>query len=120
MYLTHLDDEGNDSPAILIENATAANRAVNIPEFVNIAPDGLRKIDGPTLEYTRLVDSAMYFRKKGQYEESIAKWKKVLEISADDALAHNSLGLLLLMTGRPKEAAPHLQKAKEMRLTGAR
>jgi hypothetical protein len=120
MYLTHLDDEGNDSPAILIENATAANRAVNIPEFVNIAPDGLRKIDGPTLEYYRLVDSAMYFRKKGQYEESIAKWKKVLEISADDALAHNSLGLLLLMTGRPKEAAPHLQKAKEMRLTGAR
>ena len=31
MYLTHLDENGNDSPAILIENATAANRAVNIP-----------------------------------------------------------------------------------------
>ena len=39
MFLTHLDEEGNDSPAILIENATAANRAVNIPEFVNI-PSG--------------------------------------------------------------------------------
>ena len=31
MFLTHLDEAGNDSPAILIENATAANRAVNIP-----------------------------------------------------------------------------------------
>ncbi len=36
MYLTHIDRDGNDSPAILIDNATAANRAVNLPEFVNI------------------------------------------------------------------------------------
>jgi len=38
MFLTHIDEQGNDSPAILIDNATAANRAVNIPEFVNIPP----------------------------------------------------------------------------------
>jgi hypothetical protein len=44
MYLTHIDAEGNDSPAILIDNATAANRAVNIPEFVNISPDGIQDI----------------------------------------------------------------------------
>ena len=41
MFLTHIDEQGNDSPAILIENSTAANRAVNIPEFVNIPQDGL-------------------------------------------------------------------------------
>ena len=40
MFLTHIDENGNDSPAILIENATAANRAVNIPEFVDLAPGG--------------------------------------------------------------------------------
>ena len=44
MYLTHIDKDGNDSPAILIDNATAANRAVNIPEFVNIDPDGIQDI----------------------------------------------------------------------------
>jgi hypothetical protein len=44
MYLTHLDANGNDSPAILIDNSTAANRAVNIPEFVNIDPDGIEDI----------------------------------------------------------------------------
>ena len=45
MFLTHIDEQGNDTPAILIENSTAANRAVNIPEFVNIPPDGLLKIE---------------------------------------------------------------------------
>jgi len=44
MYLTHIDAGGNDSPAILIDNATASNRAVNIPEFVNIASDGIEDI----------------------------------------------------------------------------
>ena len=53
MFLTHLDEDGNDSPAILIENSTAANRAVNIPEFVNIPPDGLLKIDAPVTDYYR-------------------------------------------------------------------
>jgi hypothetical protein len=45
MYLTHIDANGNDSPAILIDNTTAANRAVNIPEFVNIGGDGIEEIE---------------------------------------------------------------------------
>jgi hypothetical protein len=44
MYLTHIDKDGNDSPAILVDNATAANRAVNIPEFVNVDADGIEDI----------------------------------------------------------------------------
>ncbi len=44
MYLTHIDKDGNSSPPILIDNATAANRAVNIPEFVNIPGDGIDQI----------------------------------------------------------------------------
>ncbi len=44
MYLTHIDAHGNDSPAILIDNATAANRAVNLPEFVNMSSDGIQDI----------------------------------------------------------------------------
>ena len=36
LMLTHIDAAGNDSPAIIVDNTTAANRAVNIPEFVNI------------------------------------------------------------------------------------
>ena len=47
MYLTHIDENGNDTPPILIENSTAANRAVNLPEFVNVPPGGLQSIGGP-------------------------------------------------------------------------
>jgi Tol biopolymer transport system component len=45
MYLTHIDENGNSSPPIYIDNATAANRAVNIPEFVNNDADAIDQIE---------------------------------------------------------------------------
>jgi tetratricopeptide (TPR) repeat protein len=119
MYLTHIDAEGNDSPAILIDNTTAANRAVNIPEFVNVAPDGLRQIGGPVLDYYRLYNSAAYLQKTKRYQESAEKWKKVVELNPDDELAHRSLGTVLLMTGQREESGVHFRKASELKLRAA-
>jgi dipeptidyl aminopeptidase/acylaminoacyl peptidase len=119
MYLTHIDEDGNDSSPILIENATAANRAVNIPEFVNVAPDGLRNISGPVIDYYKLVNSAVYLQKRGRYEEAIARWRQVLQLKPDDEMANSDLGRLLLLTGRREEAAEHLRKASEIKLRNA-
>jgi tetratricopeptide (TPR) repeat protein len=116
MYLTHIDADGNDSPPILIDNSTAANRAVNIPEFVNVPPGGLRQIGGPVIDYYKLYNSAAYLQRTGSYEASAAKWRKVLELSPDDEAAHRSLGTVLLMTGHGEESAVHFQKASEIKL----
>jgi len=115
MFLTHLDENGNDSPAILIENSTAANRAVNLPEFVNIAPDGLRSIEVPAVESYRLADNAMALQQKGQYQASIAEWKKALKINPADASARNSLGMALVETGRVDEAITEFRRAIELK-----
>jgi tetratricopeptide (TPR) repeat protein len=119
MYLTHIDENGNDSPAILIENSTAANRAVNLPEFVNIPPDGLRSIGGPALEYFRWVNRAVYLQKHNRLSESIAMWRRALDLKPDDALAQSNLGMALLMTGNRTEAGLHLQRAAELKLEAA-
>jgi hypothetical protein len=66
MFLTHLDEEGNSSPAILIEDSTAANRAVNIPEFVNIPQDGLMKIEVPATDFYRSYNVAWELAQKRQ------------------------------------------------------
>jgi len=116
MYLTHIDAEGNDSPAILIDNATASNRAVNIPEFVNVAPDGLRQIGGPVIEYYRLVNSAAFLQRNGRYQESTAKWRQVLEFNPEDELAHRNLGTVLLLTGHREESGTELRRASEIKL----
>jgi tetratricopeptide (TPR) repeat protein len=119
LYLTHIDADGNDSPAILIDNTTAANRAANIPEFVNIPPDGFERIGGPVMDYFRLVNSAAYSQRTGHYDASIAKWKEVLASRPDDEFANRNLGMVLMMTGRREESAAHLRKAAESKLRTA-
>ena len=114
MFLTHLDRRGNDSPAIPIENSTAANRAVNLPEFVNIPADGMLKIDVPAAESYRLFDVASDLTAKGQMEAGIAEWKKVLELDPGNAKAHNNLGGALVLQGNLAEGMTHLQKALEI------
>jgi len=119
MYLTHIDEDGNDSPPVLIENAAAANRAVNLPEFLNIAPDGLQRIAGPVIDYYRLLDSAAYLERTGAYAASAAQWQRALEFDSDDEYAQRKLGTVLMMTGRREESAQHLRKAGELRLRAA-
>ena len=114
MFLTHIDANGDDSPAILIENATAANRAVNIPEFVNIPLDGMLKIDAPVTDYYSLVDSASDLMKRGQYREGAAEWRKALELGPGEARAHNNLGVCLFKTGEVEEAIAHYRTALEL------
>lgn len=114
MYLTHIDEQGNDTPAILVENSTAANRAVNIPEFVNIPPDGLVKISTPAVDMYRRFDEAVALGQKGQYEASIVGWKELARDDPDDARVQNNLGLALARTGKFEEAIPHYERGLEL------
>ena len=114
MYLTHIDENGEDSPAILVENSTAANRAVNIPEFVNMPTDGIAKIDPQATEFYRLFDIATEMGDKAQYQQAVATWNQALRLSPDDAKAHNSLGVALSATGRTADAAAEYRKAMEL------
>ena len=119
MYLTHIDADGNDSPAILIDDATAANRAVNLPEFVNVAPTGLRKLGGPALDYYKIFNRALFLQKQGRLEESAVEWARAITDDPDDPLARDNFGMVLLLARRPAEAGVQIQRARELRLKRA-
>jgi tetratricopeptide (TPR) repeat protein len=113
-FSPHIDAHGNDSPAILVENSTAANRAVNIPEFVNIPPDGLLKINAPAAESVRICDHAVELMRKGQYGEALAEWRKAVETDPEDDDARNGLAVSLARNGSYDEALENFRKATEL------
>jgi tetratricopeptide (TPR) repeat protein len=78
MFLTHIDEEGNDSPPILIPNSTADNRAVNLPEFVNVAYDAFTGIEALALRPFRNTQQADILYKKGKHQAAIAELEKAL------------------------------------------
>jgi len=114
LFLTHIDEAGRDSPAILVENATAANRGVNIPEFVNVPPDGLMAMNAPATEFYRLSDAAGELARKGQYDAAAVEWKKAVDLEPEDGKAHYHLAYALDKQGQLEEAIAHYRKSVEL------
>jgi len=114
LYLTHIDEEGRDSPAILVENATAANRGVNIPEFVNAPEGALLAMDAPATEFYRLSDIAAEFARKQQYADAVTAWKKALDVDPTDGKAQYHLAYALDKQGQLADAIAHYRKSIEL------
>ena len=109
LFLTHIDADGNDSPAILIENSTAANRAVNLPEFVAAPYDRFNGIEVPAVDHTRHFNRGTDLALKGDHEEAVAEFKAALGTEPNDWKTSEwriraSLSKSLLMLGRHEEA----------------
>jgi tetratricopeptide (TPR) repeat protein len=114
MFLTHIDENGNDSPAIFIDEATAANRAVNIPEFVNIAAGGIAKIATPALDMYKEFDDATGLSTKGDHAAALAAWTAMATTYPDDSRIQGNLGAELEKAARYDEAILCYQRALEL------
>ena len=108
MFLTHIDSNGNDSPAILIPNSTAANRAVNIPEFINISYDELQSISAPTLEYLKHGMRGVELARKGMLDEALAEFEMAIRAQPDYLEGHVNAAVILIEKGMLDEARARL------------
>jgi Flp pilus assembly protein TadD len=114
LYLTHMDANGNDTPPILVDNTTAANRAVNLPEFANIPKGGLEKIDPLANQYYKMENTALELMNQKQFAEAIPVWRKAIEKDPDNGRAHRNLAYSLAQTGQPVESLAELRKACDL------
>ena len=113
MMLTHIDENGNDSPPVLIENATAANRAVNLPEFVNVPYEQFEGIDVPAVEVYRHFRRGNELALLGRDREAAVEYEKALK-EASDSRIHDALARTLLRLGEMDKAIEANQQAREV------
>jgi tetratricopeptide (TPR) repeat protein len=100
LFLTHLDPEGNSAPPVWLDQFTATNRAANIPEFVNLPPDGIRTIQGRFLNDYSLERAGNEFYRAGDVDPAIAKYREALALNPGNVTAHQRLGFLLFHVKR--------------------
>ncbi|MFP5234699.1 MAG: tetratricopeptide repeat protein [Acidobacteriota bacterium] len=112
LMLTHMDANGNDTPAIMVENSTAYNRAVNIPEFVNLPPgQTIAKIDPQATEFYRLFDLAFKQIESGNMPEAIRLMRETVARDPSDGLGHYVLATALTGNNQEAEALVEYRKA---------
>jgi len=119
LFLTHIDADGKDSPAILVERTQAANRAANIPEFVNSPYDGFGEIAVPAVAHREHYYRANDLANQGKTDAAIDELHKALEGESKDWRTfdwkyHDKLSRILMEQGRVDEAVVHIRKSIEL------
>jgi len=114
MFLTHIDEDGNDSPAVLIENATAANRAVNLPEFINRPYDEFASLRVDAIPQFRHYARGQELAREGRLREAAGEYEKALELEPDEARIANVLSRTLLKLGDHEAALKYTHMALEL------
>lgn len=115
LFLTHIDDQGHSSPAVLLSHFTQPDRAANIPEFVALRDGAIQRIR------QQFVDDASYLRagqthaRHGRHQLAVEAFQKALEINPDNKGAHPALGVSLSHLGKLEEAREHFLKAIQIR-----
>ena len=114
LFLTHIDAEGRDTPPVLLENFTSAERAANIPEFVNLAPERLVRIREQFVDDISFWRAGNEYLKARDFAGAAASFRKALAINPRCAAAYAGLGLALAAERKPDEAIAALMKAIEI------
>jgi len=111
LCLTHIDDSGESSPPVLLAHLTSADRAANIPEFVNARPDAIVKIGEQFLNDYSFVRAGNEFYRHGDADNAIQEYNTALKLNPDNVEAHQKLGFLLYhVKDQPQEGMTHLRK----------
>ena len=111
LWLTHIDEAGESTVPVLLEQFTAADRAANIPEFVNEGAVQLVRISEAFLDDVSFVRAGDTFLQTNDVAGAIGKYKQALELNPKNAIAHSNLGGVLAAEGAVQEGVSHLQEA---------
>ncbi len=112
LFLTHIDAEGESTPPVWLEHFSATNRAANIPEFLNLPPGGLAKIEAKFLNDYSFERAGNELYRSGDVERAIERYRQALELNPANVTAHQRLGFLYYHVKKDfKEGIAHTTEA---------
>ena len=94
LMLTHIDENGMDSPPVWLRNFTAADRAANIPEFVNISPQETRVIREAFVDDYSYFRSGRIYEQFHEYDRAQQDFQRSLEFNPQNTFALYSLATI--------------------------
>ncbi len=114
LFLTHIDENGNSTPGVLLSQFTAPDRAANIPEFVNASPDAIRRIRERFINEDSYLDAGAHNVFYGDYDLAEEAFRKALELNPRSAEAYERWGVALGREGKLREACTKFVSALEL------
>ncbi len=114
LFLTHIDENGESTPPVVLERFTGADRAANIPEFVPLPADAIANIKEQFLDAYSFLRAGMANERTGNYPAAVKAYERGLAVEPQNVELLNSLGFALFQQGKSQEAVVALEKAIEV------
>lgn len=111
LFLTHIDENGNDTPPVLLERFTGSDRAANIPVFVDLSADSIAQIREDFLDAYSFLRAGMANERTGDYPGAERSFLRGLKIEPENVDLHNALGWTYFQQGKTTQAVAQYQKA---------
>ncbi len=99
-------------PVPLLQQVFADKAALEIE--IGQLDDAITSLTYATPGYQTLMNKALLYTLKGNYEDSRKFYEEALEIKPNDALAHYCLAVIAARTNKETELASHLRKATQL------
>ncbi|MBN1291182.1 MAG: tetratricopeptide repeat protein [Candidatus Latescibacteria bacterium] len=114
LFIKHIDENGKDSPPILLHNFSSNDRARNIPEFVNIASGGIQQIEESFVDYYSYTRRGDKLKDYGKFDEAEKSFRISIDMNPDFIDAHRELAYLLRNMNRIDEAEEEFKIALKL------
>jgi len=115
LYLTHIDEQGESTPAVVLDRLTAPDRAANIPEFVNTDAVAIRHIREQFVDDLSYARGAWQCLKSNDHAGAERQARKAVELNPKNGDAMRFLGLALFGREQYDESIRYLSQAAELK-----
>ncbi len=116
LYLTHINENGSDSPPVLLENLRYPKQAANIPEFVNIRAGDMERIVPKFLGNTSFINfrNGRLKAQSGYYTQAIESYNEAIRQNPGFHAAYIARGDAKIALGNLQGAIEDYNKAIEI------
>ncbi len=111
LFLTHIDEQGQSTPPVVLERFTGNEGAANIPEFVPLPADSIAQIKEQFLDAYSFLRAGMANERTGNYPGAVRVYERGLVVDPDNVELLNAMGFSLFQQGKSAEAVVALEKA---------
>jgi hypothetical protein len=76
LFLTHIDEQGNSTPPVVLDRFTGTYGAANIPEFVPLPADSIAQIKEQFLDAYSFLRAGMANERTGNYPGAVRSYRR--------------------------------------------
>ncbi len=111
LFLTHIDEQGNSTPPVVLDRFTGEYGAANIPEFIPLPANAIASIKEQFLDAYSFLRAGMANERTGNYPAAVRAYDRGLAVEPENVELLNAKGFALFQQGQSSLAMIALEKA---------